>query len=200
MRRGTSETAPPPAEDSDASLGARIHALRAARGLTLEALAGRAGVSRAMLSRFERGEFEPDGAIAGAALRRPRHHPAAFFAAAEAAAGPIVRRADQPIWRDPDSRYLRRRVSPAGSGSPVEIVEVEFPAHGRVAFDRQELPGTDQHIWVLEGRLELTLGEEAIRLEQGDCLRMRFGRPILFRNPEDRPIRYAVILGHGAAP
>ena len=195
-----SETAPPPAEDPDTRLGARIHALRAARGLTLEALAGRAAVSRAMLSRIERGESSPTAQLLGRLCGGLGITLSALFAAAEAAAGPVVRRADQPVWDDPESRYRRRQVSPAGSGSPVEIVEVEFPAHGRVAFDRQELPGTDQHIWVLEGRLELTLGEEAIRLEQGDCLRMRFGRPILFRNPEDRPIRYAVILGHGAAP
>ncbi|MDN3568934.1 helix-turn-helix domain-containing protein [Paeniroseomonas aquatica] len=195
-----SETAPPSAEDPDTRLGARIHALRAARGLTLEALAGRAAVSRAMLSRIERGESSPTAQLLGRLCGGLGITLSALFAAAEAAAGPVVRRADQPVWDDPESRYRRRQVSPAGSGSPVEIVEVEFPAHGRVAFDRQELPGTDQHIWVLEGRLELTLGEEAIRLEQGDCLRMRFGRPILFRNPEDRPIRYAVILGHGAAP
>ena len=38
----------------DRAIGERIKALRAARGLTLEALAEKAGVSRAMLSRIER--------------------------------------------------------------------------------------------------------------------------------------------------
>jgi len=27
---------------------------------------------------------------------------------------------------------------------------------------------------------------------------MRFDRPILFRNPTQRPIRYAVVISHGA--
>lgn len=197
-----SETALPPADDFDASLGTRIHALRGARGLTLEALAGRAAVSRAMLSRIERGESSPTAQLLARICGGLGITLAALFAATEAAVpgDPIARRADQPIWRDPDTRYLRRQVSPAGTGSPVDIVEVEIPAHGRVAFDAQDLPGADQHIWVLDGALELTLGEQSFRLEQGDCLRMRFGQPVRFRNPAPHPIRYAIILSHGAMP
>ncbi len=122
-----------------------------------------------------------------------------LFAEAETRGSPLSRRAEQPTWRDPASHYLRRNVSPPATGSPVDIVEIEFPPGGSVAFDNQRVAGTDQHIWVLDGALELELGEEAFRLETGDCLRMRFDRPILFRNPTDRPIRYAVIISHGAA-
>ena len=93
---------------------------------------------------------------------------------------------------------MRRNVSPPGTGSPVDIVEVEFPPGGSVAFDSQRLAGTDQHVWVLDGTLELELGDEAFRLEMGDCLMMRFDRPILFRNPTERHIRYAVVISHGA--
>jgi len=122
-----------------------------------------------------------------------------LFAQAQAPVSPLVRRQDQPTWRDPASHYLRRNVSPAGTGSPVDIVEVEFPPGGRVAFDGLRLVGTDQHIWVLEGTLALECGEETFRLETGDCLMMRLDRPVLFRNPTRRRIRYAVIISHGAA-
>jgi hypothetical protein len=44
----------------------------------------------------------------------------------------------------------------------------------------------------------LGLGEEVFRLEAGDCLMMRFDRPVVFRNPTEHQIRYAVIIGHGA--
>lgn len=186
-------------------IGDRIHALRAARGLTLDALAGQAAVSRAMLSRIERGESSPTAHLLNKICNGLGITLSALFAAAEALSGPsaavaIARRAGQPLWRDPASHYLRRQVAPPGTFSPVEIVEVEFPAHGEVAFDAQHLPGTDQHIWVLEGRLELTLDAETFELGQGDCLRMRFGVPIRFRNPTAGPIRYAVILGHGGHP
>ena len=110
-----------------------------------------------------------------------------LFAEAETRASPLSRRADQPIWRDPATHYLRRHVSPPGTGSPVDIVEVEFPPRGSVAFDNQRLAGADQHVWVLDGTLELELGEEVFRLDRGDCLLMRFDRPILFRNPTGGP-------------
>jgi len=51
---------------------------------------------------------------------------------------------------------------------------------------------------VLDGTLELQVGEDLFRLEKGDCLMMRFDRPVLFRNPTLRHTRYAVIIGHGA--
>ena len=45
-----------PEPDIDRRIAARIRSLRAEKGLTLDGLALRAGVSRAMLSRIERGE------------------------------------------------------------------------------------------------------------------------------------------------
>lgn len=121
-----------------------------------------------------------------------------LFTETEAPGNPLSRRTDQPTWRDPASNYLRRNISPSGTGSPVDIVEVEFPAHASVAFDSQRLAGTDQHVWVLDGMLDLQLGEDVFRLETGDCLMMQFDRPILFRNPLDQSIRYAVIVSHGS--
>jgi transcriptional regulator with XRE-family HTH domain len=184
--------------DIDDRIGARIRELRVEKSLTLDGLAGRADISRAMLSRIERGESSPTAQLLNKVCGGLGVTLSTLFAATETPASPLARRADQPVWRDPASHYLRRAVSPAGTGSPVDIVEVEFPPGGSVAFDNQRLAGTDQHVWVLDGTLELELGAEAFRLERGDCLMMRFDRPILFRNPTQRPVRYAVIVSHGA--
>jgi transcriptional regulator with XRE-family HTH domain len=185
--------------DIDARIAARLRQLRAECGLTLDELARRAEVSRAMLSRIERGESSPTAQLLNRVCAGLGTTLSALFAGAEGEVSPISRRRDQRVWRDPESFYLRRHVSPPGTGSPVDIVEVEFPPGRSVAFDNQRLAGTDQHVWVLEGTLEMELGEEGFRLEAGDCLMMRFDRPILFRNPTDHPIHYAVIINHGAA-
>ena len=183
----------------DGRIGDRIRALRAERGLTLDGLARLADVSRAMLSRIERGESSPTAQLLVKVCGGLGTSLSALFAAAEApAAGPVSRRADQPTWRDPESGYLRRNVSPPGAGSAVEVVEVEFPPGGGVSFDNRRVAGADQHLWVLDGTLELELGGESFRLETGDCLVMRFGLPVRFRNPGTRPVRYAVILDRGA--
>jgi transcriptional regulator with XRE-family HTH domain len=180
--------------DIDGRIGARIRALRTARGLTLEALAGLAEVSRAMLSRIERGESSPTAQLLNKVCGGLGITLSEFFAETERAASPLARFIDQPTWRDPESHYLRRSVSPAATGSSVDIVEIEFPPGESVAFDNDRVAGRDQHIWLLDGALELEFGGENIRLEAGDCFYMRFGRPVRFRNPTARPTRYAVIL------
>jgi mannose-6-phosphate isomerase-like protein (cupin superfamily) len=60
------------------------------------------------------------------------------------------------------------------------------------------LPNVEQQVWVLEGVLEMEVGSETFRLNEGDCLRMHLGQALVFRNPTRRPTRYAVILDRGA--
>ena len=73
----------------------------------------------------------------------------------------MARREDQPQWQDPASGYLRRNVSPPGVPQPMQIVEVHFPPGGRVAFEpaAREIR-IHQQVWVLEGAIDITLGEE----------------------------------------
>lgn len=183
----------------DRRIGDRIRALRDERGLTLDALARDAAVSRAMLSRIERGESSPTAQLLAKVCGGLNVTLSMLFAGAEAPASPLARRATQPVWRDPATRYMRRTVSPAGSGSGVDIAEIEFPGNRSVTFDNRRISGRDQHVWMLDGTLEVVVGEETFRLEAGDCLHMRFGRETTFRNPTRRTIRYAVIVGREAS-
>ena len=177
----------------------RVRELRAGRGLSLDALAGRSGVSRSMISLIERGESSPTAAVLeklGAGLGVPL---ASLFdtpaAAAGVRSGPVARRADQPQWQDPASGYLRRNVSPPGVPQPMQIVEVLFPAGGRVAFETGERDTrVHQQVWVLEGAIDITLGAERHRLREGDCLAMQLDRPTMFHNPTRKPTRYAVVI------
>jgi transcriptional regulator with XRE-family HTH domain len=187
------------ATDIDGRIAARIRELRAERGLTLDGLARLADVSRAMLSRIERGESSPTAQLLGKICGGLGVTLSMLFAEAETPASPLARRADQPTWRDPASQYLRRHVSPHGTSSLVDIVEITFPPGRSVGFDRQRLEGADQHVWVLDGTLDVELGDECFRLEPGDCLLTRFDRPIVFSNRTERPVRYAVIVSEGCA-
>lgn len=182
------------AEAINRHIGLRVRALRIAGSMTLDELAGHSSVSRAMLSRIERGESSPTAHLLNRVCAGLGVTLSALFASAEAPASPISRRAAQAVWRDPASGYLRRVISPPGAGSPTEIVEVGFPAGADVAFESHRLSGVDQHIWVLEGAMEIDVGEETHRLGVGDCLHMRLDQPIRFRNPTKRPARYVVII------
>ena len=187
------------ASDLNERIAERVRELRAARGLSLDALARKSGVSRSMISLVERGESSPTAAVLeklagglGVVLASLFDAPAA---AAHAPSGPVARRDDQPQWRDPASGYVRRNVSPPGVPQPMQIVEVRFPAGGRVAF---ETGGRDvrvhQQVWVLEGAIDVTVGTEKHRLREGDCLAMQLDRPTMFHNPTKKPTRYAVVM------
>jgi transcriptional regulator with XRE-family HTH domain len=201
------------ATDLNQRIAGRVRELRAGHGFSLDALAGKSGVSRSMISLIERGESSPTAVVleklaaalgvtlpslfdpptsAPSALRRGR--PAGH----RATSGPVARRGDQPVWQDPEWGYRRRNVSPPNVPQPMQIVEVHFPSRGRVAF---ETGGRDvrvyQQVWVLEGAIDITVGTERHRLRAGDCLAMELGRPTLFHNPTRKSARYAVVIASG---
>jgi transcriptional regulator with XRE-family HTH domain len=196
-------------------IAARVKELRAARGLSLDALAGKSGVSRSMISLIERGESSPTAVVLeklSAALRvtlaslfdASASAPAAGRSGRSAkgakADGAIARRRDQLQWQDPASGYRRRNVSPPDVPQPMQIVEVEFPAGGRVAFETGARDVcVHQQVWVLEGAIDITLGSKRHRLRQGDCLAMELDRPTMFHNPTRRPARYAVVMASGVS-
>jgi transcriptional regulator with XRE-family HTH domain len=189
--------------DLNAHLAARLRDLRAENGLTLDALAERTGVSRSMISLIERGESSPTAAVLDRLSAGLGVTLASLFAAREdAGASPLARRADQRTWRDPSSGYVRRNLSAPGFPSPIELVEVILPAGAHVAYDTaQRSVGVSQQIWIIEGEIALTLGDETYRLAEGDCLSMRLDRPVVFRNSAGQPARYLVALAadHGRA-
>ena len=182
-------------------IAARVRQLRAARGLSLEGLAERSGVSRSMISLIERGETSPTAVVLEKLSVGLDITLAGLFDPPQGLADPVSRRAGQALWRDPDSGYLRRNVSPAGFPTPIQIVEVEFPAGGHVAYETGPRPTlTHQQIWVLEGEIEVTVGDDRHELAAGDCLAHMLDRPVAYRNRTRKAARYAVILVSGPAP
>ena len=184
--------------DLNERIADRVRELRAAHGLSLDALAAKSGVSRSMLSLVERAESSPTAVLLEKIAAGLGVTMAAMFdppQSAEARDDPVARRADQPQWRDPASGYLRRNVSPTGVATPFHIVEVEFPPKARVAFETGARDvRIHQQVWVLEGTIDVTLGSERHRLRDGDCLAMQLDRPTMFHNPTRKPARYAVVL------
>ena len=122
-------------EESDellALIGQRVTQRRASLGLTLDQVAALSDVSRAMVSRIERGEVHASAVVLDRLCAGLGITLSELFA--RETPTPLLRRAEQPVWRDPSSLYLRREVGPARSGSPVQIVEIEFPPGAEVTF------------------------------------------------------------------
>lgn len=181
--------------DLNQRIAQRVRELRAALGLSLEVLAVQTGVSRSMISVIERGESSPTAVVLERLATGLGVPLASLFDAPQPLAQAVARRDQQPPWRDPASGYVRRNVSPAGHPSPIQIVEVDFPPGARVAYETGARDvRVHQQVWVLEGRIEVTHGDEVHRLDAGDCFAMELDRPMAYRNPTRKPARYAVVI------
>jgi transcriptional regulator with XRE-family HTH domain len=167
-------------------------------------LAEKSGVSRSMISLIERGESSPTAVVLEKLAAGLNTTLAALFEpVAVHAAEPVSRKADQTLWRDPDSGYVRRNVSPSGELTPIQIVDVAFPPGAHVAYEsggRQ--PMVHHQVWVLEGAIHVTVGKEEYALRAGDCLAFVLDRPTAYRNRTRKPARYAVVIvsGSGVTP
>ena len=74
-------------------------------------------------------------------------------------------------------------------------MEVHFPPGERVAYDTGARDAEiHQQVWIIEGTMEMTVGDAHWRLNAGDCLTMRLDCPIVYHNPTRRPARYLVAL------
>ncbi len=180
--------------DINTRIAARVRGLRSSLAMSLEELSERCGVSRSMISLIERGESSPTAVVLeklAAGLGVPL---AALFDDPAQPASPISRRNDRATWRDPESGYVRRNISPANFPSSIHIVEVTLPPGARVAYESASLRDADQQVWVQDGRIEVTVGETTYRLTEDDCLAMRLDKPIAFANRTRSPARYVVAI------
>jgi transcriptional regulator with XRE-family HTH domain len=179
-------------DDIGGQLAQRISRERKHRNWSLAELASRSGVSKAMLSKIERQEVSPTAPVLVriatafdvtlAELLTERREEERF-----------QRAADQPVWIDPATKYLRRQIY-LTSRLPLELVEVILPAGASVAIPASSYAFIRQVVWVIEGRLVVVEGETQTALAGGD--RLEFGAPAdcAFRNDSGEPCRYLVAV------
>lgn len=181
-------------DDIERRLAGRLAELRAGRGWSLDDLASRTAISRSTLSRIERGEISPTAGLLGRLGVAYERTTSQLLAEVEAEAPELLRASDQPVWRDDATGFTRRMVSPPQPGLRAEIVEVRLAPSADIRYDEPAVPGLEQHLWMLDGMLELTIGTTTHALRTGDCLRFRLWDSTHFHNPGVLAARYALTL------
>ncbi|RQP22388.1 helix-turn-helix domain-containing protein [Piscinibacter terrae] len=185
--------------DIEAVIAQRLKTLRTERGWSLDELAQHSGVSRAMISRIERQEASPTAGLLSKLADALAVTLSGLMSGPQAPRHQVSRRDAQPQWRDPQTGYLRRLVSPAGGEHDTDIVAIDLPAGAKVRYDAHTAP-YEQQVLLLQGRLRLTVGGEALELNPGDCTRMPLDADHIFENPGQGTAHYLVVVRKAHSP
>jgi transcriptional regulator with XRE-family HTH domain len=165
MEQGRTSAVPTGAADTGitAVLGARLKDMRRAAGMTLEAAAGRAGLSPAHLSRLESGLRQPSLPVLLGLARMYGTTVSDLLGESAAEPDPVVRAALMPPVPAGGWTYWRA----GGTGRAMQALRVRIPAGVQRGLVRVH-PG-EEWLCVTSGRLELSLGDRTHTLEPGDC-------------------------------
>src|SRR6185295_18542294 len=180
-------------DDITLKIAARIRGERTARRWSLADLAERASVSKAMISKIERAEASPTAALLGRLSGAYGLTLSTLLAEAEAQRHGPVRRADQPVWRDPATGYLRRQIA-APARFPLELTEVTLPAGASVSFPAASYAFISQVIWMLTGRLTFVEGSLTHTLIPGDSHELGAPADCTLRNDGTTACSYLVVV------
>ncbi|MBM7344877.1 helix-turn-helix domain-containing protein [Pantoea coffeiphila] len=179
-------------DDINHRIGQRIKLERELRGWSLTDLAQHSGVSRAMIHKIERGESSPTATLLARLAGSFDMSMSQLIAQSEMQSGTLLTLAQQPVWQDPETGYIRRHVSP--QQIPADLVSVELPAGVSVPMPAISYLSRRQLIWVIGGELVFQEGEKTFELAEGDCLALGDPADCVFINRSERPCRYAVLV------
>ncbi len=165
-----------------------------ARGMGMTSLAQTSGVSKAMISRVERGTSSPTASLLGRVASGLGVSLSELLVEPKACAERLRKRAAQKVWRDPKTGYSRRQIASRHPTSGVELVEVQLPRGVRVAYAPWKINAYSEHALVIEGQLQITYGDEHFVLDPGDCLDFGVDRRVAFRAGQRRGCRYLLVI------
>jgi len=180
-------------------ISARIRIERESRGWSLSELAERAGVSRAMIHKIERGDSSPTATMLGRLSGAFGISMSTLIARAEMQEGKLLRFENQPVWHDPQTHYLRRHVSPR-SDLPIDLVQVELPPGSDIPMPASSYALARQLIWLQQGELLFIEGDTHHAMRPGDCLELGPPNDCRFINETNKPCVYLVVrLNHSGS-
>jgi transcriptional regulator with XRE-family HTH domain len=170
------------------AVGPRLRALRKQRGVTLEQLAERTGISVSTLSRLESGQRRPTLELL-LPLAQAHHVPLDELVGAPASGDPRIY--PRPVQRD-GSTWLALTRNPGGLNVFKQIMPVNPnpPEH----LDQRVHEGYEW-LYVIAGKLRLALGDKDFVLTAGEAAEFDTRVPHGSANAGSNPLELLIIFG-----
>lgn len=161
-----------------AGLGVRLRHARLVAGLTLLQLAQCAGCSESLISKIEHGSATPSLAMLHRLAVALGTNISALMSENSPSAGPILRKGERPVIAA-GGIELERLVLPTRGGllqANIHIVSPGIASDGFIEHVGEEVG------YVLEGTVELTLGDDRYTVAEGDAFTFSSHIPHGYRN------------------
>lgn len=159
----------------------------------MQDLANHSGVSKAMIGRIEKGEVSPTANLLCKLADAFGMTLSTLLARAENGQGEHYPFTSQQVWTDPETKYIRRSVSPAGAKG-AELTHVTLPPHTEVRFEEQSKAIYTQQIVVVAGELNFDTGQKRFHLRTGDWFQAPETGPRAFINEGDVACQYLLVV------
>jgi XRE family transcriptional regulator, regulator of sulfur utilization len=178
----------------ETKIGAAVHRLREARGLTLRAVAERSGFSASFLSQVENDQASPSissmeriAAALGVTLGE-------FFHSAEQSPAKVIRADRRQTLH---SGWSNARIESLASGERLSLqpVVVTLKPGGRSGKAPYEAPSIE-FVFVLAGRVLLTLQTEEQEMSEGDAITIPKGVLRQWQNVSSAIARFLIVSAH----
>jgi transcriptional regulator with XRE-family HTH domain len=176
----------------DILIGRSLREARRRQGMTLRAVADRAGVTESFLSQVERDIASPSIAT----LRRIATALGTSIGTLLDSAGPhahLVRHGDRKVVNYPGLR-ARDAFLTEGQNARLQVIESLIEPGGGTGAEAYAHESDEECLIVLEGCLELWVGDETYRLEAGDAVRYPSRVAHRNQNPGPQPARVMFVL------
>ncbi len=162
-------------------LGMNIRERRGLLGLSLETLAERCGVSRAMLSDVEREKKSPTIHVLCRIAAGLACTVSEFLGEEVPRRVHVIRRDERPTLRE-ETGVTRQDLSTALMHHGLEAVWYVIPPGTSAGPFPKEALGSVEHITVIEGSMSLEYGDEATHLDAGDSVTYRISDTLHYHN------------------
>ncbi len=147
-----------------------LHALRTQKKYSMATLAKYSGVSKAMISKIERGEGGVSAEILGKLAEALDVGISDLMSRSEPSAIVLQTPESQAVFDDPKRGFLRRALSPVFPNRGIDIVHNQLKPGGKTGVFPAHKRGIHEYLVVLEGTLVAELGETRLTVNKGDCL------------------------------
>jgi transcriptional regulator with XRE-family HTH domain len=178
-------------------IGARLHELRRQRQLTLQMLAERSGVSRAMLSKIERGEKMPTVVLALRIAQALGLTMSQLLGVVEQRAVVLLPKRQQLIYRDPESGVERQLLSPPFEGQHLEFLRYILPQGAVIGEVPAHPRGVEKYVLVEQGQLCVSVAGQEYQLDAGDMLYFEADIPHRYENKGSGRCSYYLVATSG---